>query len=106
MSKTTHQIINELTMYQCCAADRAIEYIAKEINGIQEIEGLYASIVYLTLRIETLKKFQSLLSLQQYTQQEIEDQLEKLNDECGCMTCNIPKFMTDTIPTSMTNLFY
>ena len=106
MAKTYHQIHNELTMYQCCIADLAIEYIAKEINGIQEIDCLYWDIVYGVMRIETLKKYVTLISSLQYTQQEIEDELEKLNDLCGCVSCNLASFLDDTISTSLTPINY
>lgn len=104
MSKSAQDINNELTLYQCCIADKAIEYINKEINGIEDLDCLLSKLEYLTLRVETLKRWQSIISLEQMTQDQIEAELEKLNDLCGCINCNIQQTLSDTLPQGLSIL--
>lgn len=95
MAKTTAEINRELIFYQCCLADLAIKYILKEIYGHQNIECLLNKLIYGTTLLEALKCPSRVLTLEHMTQTEIEDNLEKLGDLCGCITCQDPDDLTE-----------
>lgn len=102
MAKTTAEISRELFAYQCCVADKAIEYILKETTGQQNIDCLLDQLIFNTMLIESLSCPTAILDLQQLSQAEIESNLEKLNQYCGCMTCGDPSDMyDDTLPTGL-----
>ena len=106
MAKSIQDINNELTAYQCCIANLTIEYITKEIYGQQDIECLYNRLVYGVLLIENLKSPQEVMDLNYLTQAELELELEKLNNLCGCMNCpqGLASITDDTISTGLDDL--
>lgn len=107
MSKSIIDIERELTLYQCCLADKAIDYIQKEIYGFQDASKCYNSFLYATLLLESLRNPTAVITnLEHLTQEEYEAELEKLNDYCGCINCGDMSFATnDTISANLTTLF-
>ncbi len=95
MAKTTTEIGVELTFYQCCIADLAYKYIVKEENGLQNIECLLNKLIYGTILLEALRCPARILALEQLTQTELEEELEKLSDLCGCAACEDNTVLTD-----------
>lgn len=101
MAKTTAEINIELTLYQCCLADRAYNYILKETTGQQNIECELLQLKAGVRLLEGLKCSDSIIALEQLTQTELEATLEKLSDLCGCMTCKSDaEIIDDTIATT------
>lgn len=109
MAKTRSQIRVELALYQCCLADLAIKYILKEMQGQQGINCLLNKVVYGSTLLEAIKCTNQVLTREHLTQTEYEDELEKLNDLCGCIPCDDPEEViedldSDQIPAALTNL--
>lgn len=107
MAKSIFEIENELTLYQCCLADKAIEFIQKEIYGFLDSDKCYKKLLYGTLLLESLRDPDKIINdLEYLTQDEYELELEKLNDICGCINCgNMSQRATDdTISTSLSSL--
>lgn len=99
MSKSTAQIKREVTLYQCCVADMAIDYIYKELSGQQNIDCLLKKFYLATELLDGLKCSQNLLNNDCLTQTEIETMLEQLNDICGCVACeSSTDLLDDTLP--------
>lgn len=100
MAKTTAEINIELTLYQCCLADLAYNYVLKETTGQQNIECELLKLKAGVRLLEGLKCPDAILSLEQLTQTELEETLEKLSDLCGCMTCKTDaEIIDDTVST-------
>lgn len=105
MSKSITQINNELRLYQCCVADLAINYITKELNGHQNLECLLNKLSLAVHLIENLKCPENILELECLTQSELEENLEKINDLCGCINCtDLDDLFDDTISSTLSGL--
>lgn len=105
MSKSIANINKELTMYQCVLADLAIAYITKELHGHQNINCSLAKLTYGVILLEALRTPDRTLELEQLTQTELEAELEKLNDICGCVAGTDPNdLILDTINATLTQL--
>ncbi len=105
MAKTLTQINNELRLYQCCLADLAIDYITKELNGHQNLECLLNKLTFGVHMLENLKCSDNILSTECLTQVEIEQNLEKLNQLCGCINCtDLDDLFDDTISSTLGGL--
>lgn len=105
MAKTVANINIELTMYQAALADLAIKYITKELHGHQNINCSLSKLTYGVMLLEALRSPARTLELEQLTQTELEDELEKLNDICGCVAGMDPNdLILDTINATLTEL--
>lgn len=87
MAKSRDQINKELTLYQCCLADKAYEYISKELTGQQDIDCEFNKVKSGVLIIEALKCPENILNNNFLTQTQVENLLEQLNLICGCIEC-------------------
>lgn len=98
MTKSIDRINKELTLYQCCLADKAYEYISKETTGQQDIECELNKIIAGVRILEALKCSQSILDNKSLTQTQIELLLEQLNNICDCIECLTPdELLDDTV---------
>lgn len=98
MAKTTTEINTELVYYQCCLADLAYKYIVKEENGHQNIDCMLSNLIYGTTLLESLKCPDIVLNMEYLTQDELEIELEKLAEICGCVACDDPtQLSNDTL---------
>lgn len=97
MSKTTAEINTELTFYQCCLADLAYKYIKKEESGAVDTDCLLYTLIYGTTLLESLKCSQVIITRAYLTQDELESELEKLSDICGCEACEDTSELTNDI---------
>lgn len=105
MAKTTTQINNELRLFQCCLADLAVTYITKELNGHQNLECLLDKLSFGVHLLENLKCPENILETECLTQAEIEENLEKLNDICGCINCtDLDDLFDDTVSSTLSGL--
>lgn len=93
MAKTTTQINNELTVYQCCIADKAYKYMMKEQMGIDDPCTLN-NIIMGVILIEALKCPEDTIDYA-LDQDEYEATLEQLNHICGCVNCTSHSIITN-----------
>lgn len=101
MAKTISQINIELFYYKCCLAELAIKAIAKEVYGSDDT-CLFNKLRYGILLQKSLECPERILDQEIMTQAEYEEQLEKLNNLCGCVTCEDPEeLINDTLPTGL-----
>lgn len=102
MSKTSAQIDIELMLYKCCLADKAIEYIQKEVYGVQDLDCKLNKLILLQLLIKYLSCHEAILEWETLTQQQLEETLEKANELCGCATCmDSIDLISDTLPAGL-----
>lgn len=106
MAKTTKEIDSELVLYKCCFADKALEYLQKEIYGFQDLECRLNKLILMEMLIKRLSCHVTILELTTLTQTELEETLEKLNDLCGCVNCqDLTDLTDDTLPTGLSSAF-
>ena len=102
MAKTVIEINNELILYECQIADMATKYVIKEMYGQQDLACMLNKITYMVNLLELLSVHLQIIAREHLTQTELEDELEKLNDLCGCATCkSIEEIVDDTVSTAM-----
>ncbi len=102
MSKTAAEIDAELVLYNCCFADKAIQYIQKEVYGFQDTQCKLDKLTHIQLLLKYLACHETIIELETLTQIELEELLEQLNDLCGCATCQDSSTITDdTLPTGL-----
>lgn len=101
MAKSITQINIELFYYKCCLASLAIKAITKEIYGSTST-CQFNKLQYGILLQESLECPERILDQEIMTQAEYEEQLEKLNNLCDCITCGDPDdLILDTLPTGL-----
>ncbi len=106
MSKTSAEIDIELVLYECCIADMALRYVQKEIYGLQDLEQELDKLTFTSLLYKYLLEHDAIIDLQVLTQDQLEAQLEKLNNLCGCATCkDSASIVDDTLPTGLSTIF-
>ncbi len=106
MAKTAAEITNELALYECCLADLALKYVHKEVYGQQDLTCQLNKLKYAQLLHKYLSRHVTLLEAEVFTQAELEEELEKLADICGCVVCeDSADLLDDTLPTGLAEVF-